>query len=113
MPGTHVRWRFTERQRRRSRGFLRSLEPIGDQDATLRAHGGLAVLGSDAAAELDNVAVELLIRINSDHEPFQPNCFVSIDRATEADPELQAHHRTCLLYTSPSPRDGLLSRMPS
>ena len=24
-----------------------------------------------------------------------------------------AHHSTCLLYTSPSPRDGLLSRMPS
>ena len=24
-----------------------------------------------------------------------------------------AHHNTCLLYTSPSPRDGLLSRMPS
>ena len=23
------------------------------------------------------------------------------------------HHLTCLLYTSPSPRDGLLSRMPS
>ena len=22
-------------------------------------------------------------------------------------------HTTCLLYTSPSPRDGLLSRMPS
>ena len=22
-------------------------------------------------------------------------------------------HRICLLYTSPSPRDGLLSRMPS
>ena len=22
-------------------------------------------------------------------------------------------HKTCLLYTSPSPRDGLLSRMPS
>ena len=22
-------------------------------------------------------------------------------------------HHTCLLYTSPSPRDGLLSRMPS
>ena len=22
-------------------------------------------------------------------------------------------HRACLLYTSPSPRDGLLSRMPS
>ena len=24
-----------------------------------------------------------------------------------------AHNKTCLLYTSPSPRDGLLSRMPS
>ena len=24
-----------------------------------------------------------------------------------------APHNTCLLYTSPSPRDGLLSRMPS
>ena len=24
-----------------------------------------------------------------------------------------AEHLTCLLYTSPSPRDGLLSRMPS
>ena len=23
------------------------------------------------------------------------------------------YHRTCLLYTSPSPRDGLLTRMPS
>ena len=23
------------------------------------------------------------------------------------------HDKTCLLYTSPSPRDGLLSRMPS
>ena len=27
--------------------------------------------------------------------------------------KLQEHPETCLLYTSPSPRDGLLSRMPS
>ena len=27
--------------------------------------------------------------------------------------ELQSADSTCLLYTSPSPRDGLLSRMPS
>ena len=26
---------------------------------------------------------------------------------------LEKAHKTCLLYTSPSPRDGLLSRMPS
>ena len=28
-------------------------------------------------------------------------------------PFTHAHPNTCLLYTSPSPRDGLLSRMPS
>ena len=27
--------------------------------------------------------------------------------------DLQEQNRNCLLYTSPSPRDGLLSRMPS
>ena len=27
--------------------------------------------------------------------------------------ELETEERACLLYTSPSPRDGLLSRMPS
>ena len=27
--------------------------------------------------------------------------------------EMLPKHNTCLLYTSPSPRDGLLSRMPS
>ena len=29
------------------------------------------------------------------------------------DKVLNSYHRNCLLYTSPSPRDGLLSRMPS
>ena len=29
------------------------------------------------------------------------------------DTHIHADHITCLLYTSPSPRDGLLSRMPS
>ena len=28
-------------------------------------------------------------------------------------PDVPTHRHTCLLYTSPSPRDGLLSRMPS
>ena len=35
-----------------------------------------------------------------------------IDGADEANPNLQLI-KGCLLYTSPSPRDGLLSRMPS
>ena len=31
----------------------------------------------------------------------------------EIAPHAQAWEKACLLYTSPSPRDGLLSRMPS
>ena len=31
----------------------------------------------------------------------------------ESDTDIQLLHGDCLLYTSPSPRDGLLSRMPS
>ena len=35
-------------------------------------------------------------------------------KAIELKPDLaDAHNNFCLLYTSPSPRDGLLSRMPS
>ena len=33
--------------------------------------------------------------------------------ATKIDLLIRNGGRTCLLYTSPSPRDGLLSRMPS
>ena len=33
--------------------------------------------------------------------------------ATDFNVNLPGVHVTCLLYTSPSPRDGLLSRMPS
>ena len=32
---------------------------------------------------------------------------------TKLDALESQEHSTCLLYTSPSPRDGLLSRMPS
>ena len=35
------------------------------------------------------------------------------DKAALTREEREARYRDCLLYTSPSPRDGLLSRMPS
>ena len=41
-------------------------------------------------------------------------CWVSWTlTGTEGDKTVESQGRTCLLYTSPSPRDGLLSRMPS
>src|SRR5665647_1387612 len=36
-----------------------------------------------------------------------------IERTTSSLLGIIEEHRDCLLYTSPSPRDGLLSRMPS
>ena len=41
-------------------------------------------------------------------KPTQDNDAVNKDYADKL-----VHHTACLLYTSPSPRDGLLSRMPS
>ena len=38
---------------------------------------------------------------------------IKIDGSFIQDISTQPHKQTCLLYTSPSPRDGLLSRMPS
>ena len=66
-------------------------------------------------------------RIGANESVFgpSPNAIQAMtDAASESwmygDPEfhdlredLAAHHQVCLLYTSPSPRDGLLSRMPS
>ena len=40
------------------------------------------------------------------------NVLVGID-ASGLELRMLAHYMDCLLYTSPSPRDGLLSRMPS
>ena len=37
----------------------------------------------------------------------------AVDRLKRADAVLFDDLSSCLLYTSPSPRDGLLSRMPS
>ena len=41
------------------------------------------------------------------------NCIEVIEKAGFGAFEILPASRVCLLYTSPSPRDGLLSRMPS
>ena len=39
--------------------------------------------------------------------------YVDVSEGGKTAKELLQETKTCLLYTSPSPRDGLLSRMPS
>ena len=43
--------------------------------------------------------------------PYDKNPPLAI--GTYVDAEIEGNFISCLLYTSPSPRDGLLSRMPS
>src|SRR5665647_2638012 len=45
------------------------------------------------------------------NSPSYANLFGDIESMKGSDSFAEVH--TCLLYTSPSPRDGLLSRMPS
>mgnify|MGYP003378006642 CR=1 FL=1 len=45
-------------------------------------------------------------------EPFVRSSSLSVS-STSTPTLISTHFSTCLLYTSPSPRDGLLSRMPS
>ena len=54
-----------------------------------------------------------------DQKDLHPRCAVGIDKSGAmlwlalVDGRQQGYSEGCLLYTSPSPRDGLLSRMPS
>ena len=69
------------------------------------------------------------IKLNTNENPYPPSPSVAAALASFATEQLRIypqpdarllrqaiaehHNVSCLLYTSPSPRDGLLSRMPS
>ena len=61
---------------------------------------------------LFQVNLKGMIALLSEHIYSNPNTFVRelLQNSVDA---ITALHNICLLYTSPSPRDGLLSRMPS
>ena len=58
-----------------------------------------------ASAKAIDIALFRLIRNNESFEGCVVHIWFSDERYVPSD--------SCLLYTSPSPRDGLLSRMPS
>ena len=62
----------------------------------------------DGGAIVGNVEEEITV-------DFSSNLAESIDddELNNLSSELRQQYEDCLLYTSPSPRDGLLSRMPS
>src|SRR5665647_278930 len=75
---------------------------------------------SDGSAALNKMRGKKYGLVISDWN-MEPMTGYDLLREVRADPNLAttpfimitAESKTCLLYTSPSPRDGLLSRMPS
>ena len=69
-----------------------------------------------ARAALTETALDRVGRIsNSSHKLIEHGELGKLVAIDALDTELieKAQSMSCLLYTSPSPRDGLLSRMPS
>ena len=97
-----------------------------DDEATAAPVSGCKTLGGALGAALDNLEKTLAgkgidishIPERRDMEEEKPEPLPLVDEeelAAIKDPRERARQRynNCLLYTSPSPRDGLLSRMPS
>ena len=61
-------------------------------------------------AESREQAIDRMIK---DAESQGANAIISVSTTTSVISQGAAELLVCLLYTSPSPRDGLLSRMPS
>ena len=78
--------------------------------------GRLAMLPCRKRVCSKHVSVCVVVSPKANLEPptkFQIIPWQALGCAAESDGELKATLEICLLYTSPSPRDGLLSRMPS
>ena len=61
-----------------------------------------------------SVSSVINVKANPKIEEFGPGDSVKVNyRVREGERERIQAFQGCLLYTSPSPRDGLLSRMPS
>ena len=80
-----------------------------DQDGDIDAVRVVAILNSTAASN------ELIVKLRGLHKEREvlETQEVAFSGQTNITVVYDAWSKGCLLYTSPSPRDGLLSRMPS
>ena len=79
------------------------------KDISLRVHAGevTAILGDNGAGK------STLIKIIAGYHPQTDGELLVDGEPIKFSSPKDALGKGCLLYTSPSPRDGLLSRMPS
>ena len=76
---------------------MSDLTPEDINVSTWKIPSPLSIIGSHADGEFNGMTASWLTQVSMDPALIG----VGID------------NKSCLLYTSPSPRDGLLSRMPS
>ena len=69
--------------------------------------------GMGIGGAIVSVGKNAIMRIINEMEKKQPKLEKVGYEITKLSPPISAKLSRCLLYTSPSPRDGLLSRMPS
>ena len=79
---------------------------------TLQNTAGCIAL-SDDKLKMDHEGIEIFLSLNNSSAilPWISLASSNLDNSVEINAPLEVG--SCLLYTSPSPRDGLLSRMPS
>ena len=112
---THIdSHRHAHRQPPVERLFRQLVAPLG---IPLRGDGQVHFVGAFYAqwehlvTELEHVSVEALTNLL--RNDLRPGWNEVSCHAGYRSPDFQSIYLDCLLYTSPSPRDGLLSRMPS
>ena len=94
-----------------TRGALRTtIPPATNKPIVLRASAGQSIL-TELSNELIAVDIEDAIRLNA--AALAAQVYIGGEYEHKSIGNVIKLIDLCLLYTSPSPRDGLLSRMPS
>ena len=81
---------------------------IGTNDPLEALHVNGNILGAEASSLIKDIITDASYESKAFYNPETFNAFAGADQWATI-----ALTNVCLLYTSPSPRDGLLSRMPS
>ena len=69
--------------------------------------------GNLLSPKFDNDGLIPVITMCSQTKEILMHGYMNVEAFKKTIETKEAHYWSCLLYTSPSPRDGLLSRMPS
>ena len=73
-------------------------------------HPGAEEIDTETKRDIDEISSVVVLKVKSSKHTEEPSLFGPVKCRVDF---MSPANDACLLYTSPSPRDGLLSRMPS